>query len=129
MQSIFENYPQNGLISVLHAKVTHGDAHDFSILREFLAIGICKNETLFVDKGYDAEETFREAYKLELTPMIKQRDSCTHSLIRLKARSFDEEQYKKYRGKIEGVFGGTETKYENKTRCVLWKMLKNSKSF
>ncbi|MBU7046486.1 MAG: hypothetical protein HXS54_08620, partial [Theionarchaea archaeon] len=53
-------------------------------------------------------------------PMIKERENCGNSLIRVKARNdFYESLYKNFRGMVEGVFGGMETAYGNKTRCRL----------
>ena len=52
--------------------------------------------------------------------MIKERENCGNSLIRAKARKdLYENLYQNLRGMVEGVFGGMETAYGNKTRCRL----------
>ncbi len=74
------------------------------------------------DKAYDSEEIRRLIYQHHLIPIIKERKSCGNSLIRVKARKdFSQAIYKNFRGMIEGVFGGMETAYNNKTRCRLHK--------
>jgi len=51
--------------------------------------------------------------------MIKQRKSCKQNWLLSKVTAdFNKDVYRN-RGIIEGVFGGTETKYSNRTRCRL----------
>jgi len=114
-------YPRYGVTTIVTGIVTHGTAHD-SPLFKYLIRRIYGPAPLFSDMGYDSEENRRLAYQHLLIPMIKERENCGNSLIRVKARKdFYEDLYKNFRGMVEGVFGGMETAYNNKTRCRLEK--------
>lgn len=114
-----KHYPRYGITSIMTATVSHGTAHD-SRYYTFLTRKIYGPEIVLSDRAYDSEKHFRLGYRRGFIPMIKQRKSCGNSLIRQKARrDFCEEIYKQFRGMVEGVFGGTETKYNNRTRCRL----------
>jgi hypothetical protein len=112
-------YPRYGVTAVVTGTVSHGTAHD-SPYFPYLIRNIYGPAFLFCDRGYDSEDNRRRAYKQHLTPIIKERKTCGNSLIRIKARKdFNEILYKNFRGMVEGVFGGMETGYNNKTRCRL----------
>lgn len=114
-------YPRYGVTALVTGKVTHGTAHDSPQLKH-LVQGIYGPAIMLNDKGYDSEDNRRRAYQRVLIPMIKERENCGNSLIRLKARKdFYENIYKNFRCMVEGVFGGMETAYNNKTRCRLEK--------
>lgn len=113
-----KHYPRHGVTVLVTATVSHGTAHD-SCYYDFLTRKIFHGIVLS-DRGYDSEEYLRLGYRRGFIPMIKQRESCGTSLIRQKARrDFCETIYKQFRGMVEGVFGGTETGYCNRTRCRL----------
>ena len=63
---------------------------------------------LFADAGFDYEGLFEKCFKKHIEPIIKQRKyNKKPRKYRKKALEvFDEELYKKFRGVIEGIFGG-----------------------
>jgi hypothetical protein len=71
-----------------------------------------KATTFFADAGFDAEELYEKCFKLGIKPMIKQReyDKNPRRYRGEASRIFDKELYKKFRGVIEGIFGGLETR-------------------
>lgn len=112
-------YPRYGVTTIVSGIVTHGTTHDSTqypyIMQRIYGPGLS-----FSDKGYDSGDNRRLAYQHFLIPMIKERENCGNSLIRVKARKdFIENLYQIFRGMVEGVFGGMETAYGNKTRCRL----------
>jgi len=114
-------YPRYGVTSIAFGRVTHGTAHDSPqfdhLIERTYGPGI-----ILGDRGYDSGDNRIHAYWHYLIPMIKERENCGDSLIRLKAREdFSENIYKLFRGMVEGVFGAMETAYGNKTRCRLHK--------
>jgi len=78
---------------------------------------------LFADAGFDCEELYEKCFSIGIKPVIKQRKYDKKARkCRGKAREvFDEELYRKFRGIIEGVFGGLEirrllfTRYRKKS--------------
>jgi len=69
-------------------------------------------EILFADAGFDYEGLFEKCLKQQIKPIIKQRkyNKKPRKYRRKALEVFDEELYKKFRGVIEGIFGGLTTR-------------------
>jgi hypothetical protein len=121
LHAIAKYYPRQGITSIASAGESDGYRNDSSVFREIFDPMVCRDGLLFADRAYDAGENMKLAYRNRLLPVIKQKDHDTKPRgVRRKAgKDFDEELYKKFRGIIEGIFGGMETRYGNKTRCRL----------
>lgn len=111
-----------GIICIKNAYPSHGDANDNPILREQLLenVKLRKNRRLHADKGYDSEENIRKCLELGLVPNIIEKEKGSNSIFRTLYRKniYDDEARKKNRGLVEGVFGGTTTDTDNRTRFV-----------
>ena len=103
-----EYYQGDGIIAVADAdsKYSSDPFGALLMLNEIKA----KGEILLGDGGYDAEALYKECYRKGIIPIIKMRDYDREPRkYRNKARRiFNEDLYKKYRGIIEGIFGGLE---------------------
>jgi hypothetical protein len=122
---IADYFHKHGIVSVACAGESSGNAHDSPVFRQIFDPEICRDGLLLGDSAYDAVENFKMAYDNNLRPVVKPRD-CPHSArtkgIRIRRRAlrdFDEAVYKQFRGIVEGIFGGLETRYGNRTRCRL----------
>jgi len=118
---IAKYYPSKGIITIVSCCVGGEYSHDSPKFRRNLDSDV-KNGPMFGDAGFDAEENFKECEKRSLFPVIRIRDPKNAKGIRKKfAKIFDENEglYKQMRGIVEGIFGGTETKYGNRTRFRL----------
>ncbi|MFQ5800447.1 MAG: transposase [Candidatus Hydrothermarchaeales archaeon] len=115
---IVKHYPEDAIISIVGAGESHGDRHDSPAFREIFDPTHCRNGLLFADRAYDAEPNHRKCYDNDLVPIIKQKvyDKRPKRHRRKALMDFDEELYKRHRGLVEGVFGGLETRYDNRTR-------------
>lgn len=113
-----KSYAEQGLISITSAMQTDSRTHDSPVFREIFDPKLHNNGMLFCDSAYDAKANILLALKNKLRPIIKPRKGVKRRTKRLK-RLFDEQLYKQHRGAVECVFGGTETKYSNRTRCRL----------
>ncbi len=112
-----------GLIPILRARVTRGHAHDSPQLKHLIGKFEGEGEPFPADRGYDSTDNYILAKKHGFVPVIKLRKGEPRGHVRREmAESFDtNKEIYRYRGLIEGVFGGTETKYGNRTRCRLRK--------
>lgn len=110
-----------GLLPVLRARVTRGHAHDSPQLKYLLGKFKGRGEPFPADAGYDSTENYILLKGRGFIPVIKLRKGEPKGLLRREmAESFElHRDIYRYRGLIEGVFGGTETKYGNRTRCRL----------
>jgi hypothetical protein len=122
---IADYFHGHGIVSIASAGESHGNAHDSPAFRRIFDPEVCRGGTLLADSAYDALENYKLAYGSSLHPVIKQRNH-PHSrrtkgirVRRRAAKDFDESTYKKFRGIVEGIFGGLETRYGNRTRCRL----------
>jgi len=108
-----------GLLPILRAKVTRGQAHDSPQLKHLVEKIKGEGKPFPADAGYDSTENYLLVKGHGFVPVIKLRKGEPKGLIRREmSKSFDmNKQIYRYRGLIEGVFGGTETKYGNRTRC------------
>ena len=108
-----------GLLPILRAKVTRGQAHDSPQLKHLVEKIKGEGKPFPADAGYDSTDNYLLVKGHGFVPVIKLRKGEPKGLIRREmSKSFDmNKQIYRYRGLIEGVFGGTETKYGNRTRC------------
>lgn len=112
-------YQKYGVIVIKNLAVTHEDANDSPIFRNGLLrdVKVIEEKRVHLDKAYDAEENMKACFDLKLIPNIVPKDNDAGGIIRFKARKlYDDELRKKIRGLVEGVFGGLETGFGNKTR-------------
>ncbi len=115
LHALVKYYPDKSLISIVSGKPTKGNVNDSTVLPELMTDGITHG-CLFADRGYDAESNYREVFRHGLLPFIKGKVNSIHGHYRNKAkRIWNEGMYKKTRGLVEGVFGGLETRYRNRT--------------
>lgn len=115
-----------GLLPILRTRVTRGHAHDSPQLKHMVGKFKGDGEPFLADRGYDSEDNYILVKGHGFVPVIKLRKGEPRGLVRREmAKSFDtNKEIYRYRGLIEGVFGGTETKYGNSTRCRLPKSRK-----
>ena len=107
---VAEYYPEKSAIVIANADVflTSDPYSAIKMLSE-----IETNATiLFADAGFDCEELYEKCFSMRIKPVINQRKYDRKARrYRGKARKiFDEELYRKFRGVIEGIFGGLETR-------------------
>lgn len=110
-----------GLIPILKARVTRGHAHDSPQLKLLVGKTRGKGEPFPADRGYDSEDNYVLVKDHGFLPVIKLRKWKPKRLARREmAENFElHKEIYRYRGLVEGAFGGTETKYGNRTRCRL----------
>jgi len=124
---ITKYYYQSGLISIISTKSTPEHRHDSPVFREIYDKSLCKNNFVFADRGYDSSDNLKMIEESGSIPVIKIRYKYgwRYKGIRKKYKKLYLEHtarmYKQIRGIVEGVFGGTQTRYGNKTRCRLEK--------
>jgi hypothetical protein len=118
---IVKHYPEGGLISITGAGETSGRRNDSPVFREIFDPRVCRDGLFFADKAYDSGANARLCYDNGLVPGIKQRDFDVKpkGYRRRAAGDFDLSLYRRFRGLVEGVFGGMQTRYGNRTRCRL----------
>ena len=105
-----EYYPEKNVIAIVNADALFtSDAH--SAMRMLKEVQI-KAKMLFADAGFDCEELVEECFKLGIKPIIKQRkyNKIPRRYRKKALELFDDKLYRKFRGVIEGIFGGLETK-------------------
>ena len=110
-----------GLLSIVSVYATHGDAHDSPIFREGLVpqAQFQRDKRIHGDKAYFAEESIVSCEALGIKTNFVPKDNIKHGLILKRAiEEYDNEARKRFRGMIEGLFGGTTTDNGNKTRFV-----------
>lgn len=108
-----------GLVSIANFHITHGDANDNPIMNQNLLenVKIKKGRRHHADKGYWSKENILKNKKLGLKPNLVPKEGADGGLTLKKAiKEYDNEARKKYRGLIEGVFGGRTTDQGMKTR-------------
>lgn len=112
-------------------KVTSKRVHDIKPGMEFL-LETPLSAILLADKGYDAKELYRLAFKRGLAVCMRQRKNCeSRKGPRGKVyKTYDDEFYRATRGRVESVFGGFANRYGSRVReksfrtqsiqCTLW---------
>lgn len=110
-----------GILSIESLSVTHGDAHDSPVYREELIpqAKFQKGKRIHGDKAFFAEENVLESEKQGIKTNFVPKGNIKHGLILKRAiKEYEEEARKKFRGMIKGLFGGTTSENNNKTRFV-----------
>ena len=111
--------PVLGLLSVASIHATHGDANDSPPFRDHVlpkarARAGCR---LHADSAYYTLDILRAVRAKKLRPNIVQHKGRWHGHTFRRAREeYDNEARKKYRGLIEGFFGGLATRQGTKCR-------------
>ena len=116
-----------GVVSIANFHVTHGDANDNPIMNEYLLenVKLKKGRMHHADKGYWSKENIRKNKEKALISNIVPKDGFDKGLTLAKAKKeYDNEARKKYRGIVEGVFGGLTTDNDMRTRYKLDKTRK-----
>ncbi len=110
MSILGEYYPKERAIIIANTDALF-PSDSFSAIRMLNEIETSAN-IFFADAGFDSEELFEKCFRKSILPTIKlRRYGKEPKRYRKKAlEMFDEELYKKYRGVIEGIFGGLETR-------------------
>lgn len=107
-----------GIISIASLFVSHGDLHDTQPVPELLDKGkLRKGTRLHGDKAYNSEELYEEMFEKGIRPNIVPKSNTKKGFWTKKAKKqYDNEARKKFRGLIEGVFGGLTTENGTLTR-------------
>lgn len=111
-----------GIVSIANFHVTHGDANDSPIMNEYLLedVRLKKGRKHHADKGYWSRDNIKANKSKGLQPNIVPKKGCDKGLLLKKAiKEYDNEDRKKHRGIIEGVFGGMATDQGTRTRFRL----------
>ena len=111
--------PALGLLSVAGAYATYGDAHDSPVYRDHLlpSAEMRPDGRIHGDSAYWCVENIRQTKNNGLTPNFVPRDGADGGLVLGKAlKEYDEEARKRYRGMVEGFFGGIATRQGTKCR-------------
>ena len=109
-----------GVISIASIYTSHGDLHDSQAVPELLGKAKLRVRTrIHGDKAYNSEEIYEGIFDKKLQPNIVPKDRTKKGFWTKKAKSqYDNEARKKFRGLIEGVFGGMTTENGTRTRFV-----------
>ena len=113
--------PALGLLSVVSVYTTHGDAHDSPPYRDNL---LPEAETragarIHGDSAYWGIENIKQTKEKELMPNFVPRDGADGGLVLGKAlREYDNKARKRFRGMVEGFFGGIATRQGTVCRLI-----------
>ncbi|MFQ5800323.1 MAG: transposase [Candidatus Hydrothermarchaeales archaeon] len=108
-----------GLLVIARAEATLFYRHDAPVAERLLETATGDGEPLLGDRGYDSKGLRRKARRQGFAPNIKfRRQSEPTTQEQAHGVGFDEEGYR-MRGVVEGLFGGSEVRYGNETRCRL----------
>lgn len=109
-----------GIISIASIYTSHGDLHDTQPVPELLDKAKLRARTrIHGDKAYNSEDIYEKIFDKKLQPNIVPKDNTKKGFWTKKAKSqYDNEARKKFRGLIEGVFGGMTTENNTRTRFV-----------
>jgi len=112
------------------AKATRGYVHDVVVGRTLLEKA--PPAELYGDRAYDDKKLYKLALKLGFAPIMQQRKNAASSrgIRGVIWRNYDDAKRRKYRGRIEAMFGGFANRYGSRiseqkigTRrraCLLW---------
>jgi len=105
-----EYYPEKRAIVIANADAFFA-SDAYSAIKMLNEVEVMSG-MLFADAGFDCEKLFEKCFMFKIKPLIKQRKyDKKPRKYRMKALEiFDEVLYKKFRGAIEGIFGGLETR-------------------
>lgn len=116
-----------GIVSIANFHLTHGDANDSPVMNENLLedVKLRKGRKNHADKAYWSKDNIRKNKEKGLQPNIVPKEKGEHSLtLKTAIEEYDNEERKKNRGIIEGIFGGWTTDQGMKTRFRLDKTRK-----
>jgi len=107
---LVEYYPANRTITISDAdSLFSSDSLSAKIMLSEIETNADK---FFADAGYDSNELFEKLLMNKIVPIvrIKKRSGKLKKFRKVVREMFDDEEYKKYRSVIEGVFGGLENR-------------------
>ena len=113
--------PAPGLLSVVSVYTTHGDAHDSPPYREHLLpqAEVRPGARVHGDSAYWAIENIRQTKRRKLVPNFVPREGADGGLVLGQAlKEYDNEARKKFRGMVEGFFGGLATRQGTTCRVI-----------
>jgi hypothetical protein len=113
---IIEYWTSLGLLAIRYCIATSNRTSDPAGFRIMIP-HITGEGNFYGDSAYEGKQNRKAARKQGFKPHFKPRAELTTK--QQDALQFDKEGYKQIRGRVECVFGGTETKHGNKTRCRL----------
>jgi len=104
---LVEYHPENMLISISNADaLIHSDPLSSAIMLENLDI---RSDYFFGDAGFDPEVLYMICFRKGIKPVVRQRYyGGRREKVKKAMECLDLDLYRKYRGVIEGVFGGLE---------------------
>ena len=111
--------PLLGLLSVVSVHTTHGDAHDSPPYREHLLpkAEMRPGERIHGDSAYWCIENIRQTKEKGIAPNFVPRKGADGGLTLKQAlEDYNEEARKRFRGMVEGWFGGIATRQGTKCR-------------
>ena len=111
--------PVLGLLSVVSVHTTHGDAHDSPPYREHLLpkAEMRPKGRIHADSAYWAIENIRQTKEKKIRPnFVPKKRSDAGLTLKQAIEDYDNESRKKFRGMIEGWFGGIATRQGTKCR-------------
>ena len=120
-------FPSVGILSISNFFVSPGWSHENPIYRKHLLPGshIRKGRNVHGDKGFFGKENILASEKNGLNPNFVPKENTKHGLtLKRITKEYNNELRKKFRGLVEGVFGGMETETYNKLRYRLDKTRK-----
>lgn len=109
--------PVLGLLSVVSVHTTHGDAHDSPPYRQHLLpkAQMRPGGRIHADAAYWSIENIRQTKEKGLIPNFVPREGATKGLTLKQAfDEYDNEARKRFRGMVEGWFGGIATRQGTK---------------
>lgn len=121
LHHILAYLPTLGLLSVVSVHTTHGDAHDSPPYRKHLLpkAELRPNIRMHGDAAYWAIENIRQTKARKVIPNFVPREGATHSLVLKTALAqYDNDARKRYRGMVEGSFGGLATRQGTLCRAI-----------
>jgi hypothetical protein len=109
-----------GIVSIASILASHGDLHDSQPVPELIdKAKLRKGTRIHGDKAYNSEDIYEGIFEKKLRPNIVPKDNTKKGFWTKKAKSqYDNEARKKFRGLVEGVFGGLTTENGTRTRFV-----------
>ena len=123
-------YPKYGYIPVVTARWSTGYSSDSTNLLEMLKqIDFLDIEYLLADRGYDCCELFEYLLYHNITPIIKTKESKRDYKVnkfRKRIKNMFNQNLYRYRGVVESIFGGLESKNRLKLNDRLLNSRRNS---
>ncbi|MBI4153178.1 hypothetical protein HY497_01525 [Candidatus Woesearchaeota archaeon] len=113
--------PALGLLSAVSVYATHGDAHDSPPYREYLLpqAEMRPHGRIHGDSAYWGIENIRQTKEKNITPNFVPREGADGGLILGQAlQKYDNEARKRFRGMVEGFFGGIASRQGTSCRLI-----------